>query len=352
MSRPEILLFYDGFELRAVDGFSRVAREQARRAARFVYKTARRGQTKTGFYTAFAMLRTCLEQAGCRVKVNDFAAARRSPATPIGVLGYSSVLEKLDGLPNPRLLGPGLFSSPLECPDLFSDPRNVLYLQSSEWVEALFAPWFTNRQRRWFAGLDLDRIPANDGTPKPIDVLIYDKIYFDRDAVYDRTIGKFRDLLDRHNLCHTTIRYGQYYRPDYLRSLRSSRCMAFFSHSETQGIAYQECLAMNVPVFAWDEGVWPNPMARQISDQPIPSTSVPYFDERCGRRFTMASMEADWARFLAMLPQFSPRRFVSSELSAAKSARLYLHAYSEVGAAHRLGGDTGSRIDQRPAGIV
>ena len=30
--------------------------------------------------------------------------------------------------------------------------------------------------------------------------------------------------------------------------LKSSRCMAFFAHSETQGMAYQQCLAMNVPI--------------------------------------------------------------------------------------------------------
>jgi hypothetical protein len=44
---PLVLLFYDGFEWRARQGsFARLG-AQARRAARFVYRTARRNQGET-----------------------------------------------------------------------------------------------------------------------------------------------------------------------------------------------------------------------------------------------------------------------------------------------------------------
>ena len=79
---------------------------------------------------------------------------------------------------------------------------------------------------------------------------------------------------------------------------------------------------MNVPIFAWDEGFWPNPAAAKISNRPIPCTSVPFFDERCGLRFTIASMEANWPQFLSALEQYAPRSFVATELTLDKSARL------------------------------
>src|SRR5262249_35090304 len=112
--------------------------------------------------------------------------------------------------------------------------------------------------------------------------------------------------------------------------LKSSQCMAFFAQSETQGMAYQQCLAMNVPIFAWDEGFWPNPDAAGVSSQPIPCTSVPFFDDRCGLRFTIASMAENWPHFFTALEQYTPRNFVASELTLDKSARLYLDAYAEV----------------------
>jgi len=328
--QSEVLLFYDGFELRAVDGFGRLLQEDIRRAARFVYKTVRRRQTRTGFYTWFLMLCQALKRAGCQVRINDFAAAQRNPDRPIGAAGYSSIIDRLASLPNPRLLGPGLFSSPVDIPTVFDDPRNVLYLQTCAWGEDMFRPWFGNRQRNWFGGFDVSTFTDAKAFPKSIDVLIYDKIYFNHDRLYEQTIGPFQRLLDQQGLRHATIRYGYYNNNDYQRILKSSRCMAFFAQSETQGMAYQQCLAMNVPIFAWDEGFWPNPAAAEISSQPIPCTSVPFFDERCGRRFTIASMEEDWLHFFTALERYTPRSFVASELTLDKSARLYLDAYAEV----------------------
>ncbi len=332
-TRPyQVLLFYDGYELRAVDGLVCRLQEDMRRAVRFSYKTLRRQQIRTGVYTSFVMLCQALKHAGCRVRINDFAAARRAHNSPIGVTGYCSIIEKVSELSNPRLLGAGLFSSPLDLPNVFDDPRNALYLQTCEWGEAVFRPWFGDRQRNWFGGFDVARFPDAKMFRKTIDVLIYDKIYHDREKYYELTIGRFKRLLDRQGLRHATIRYGCYNNNDYHRLLRSSRCMAFFSHSETQGMAYQECLAMNVPVFAWDEGFWLDPAGAKVSDQRIPSTSVPYFDGRCGLRFSIESMEANWRYFFSALERYSPRSFVAMELTLDKSAGLYLDAYAEVAA--------------------
>ena len=49
--------------------------------------------------------------------------------------------------------------------------------------------------------------------------------------------------------------------------------------------AYQEALASNLPVLAWDQGEWLDPARPRYSDAPVAATSVPYFSEACGLRF-------------------------------------------------------------------
>lgn len=329
---PEsVLLFYDGFERRCESRPWRRLAAELRRGARFGYRTLLRKQTRTGFYTAFLLLVQALERHGSRVRINDFAFAKAHPELPIGAAGYPTVLEKLEVLDNPRLVGPGLYASPLENPELFADPRNRLYLQCSAWIERMFAPWYGDRQRRWFAGLDLARFPDTRDRAKGIDVLIYDKIYFQRDRLHPETIGRFEDMLRRQGLSWTTLRYGQHHYGDFQAALAQSRAMAYFSHSETQGMACQEGLACNVPVFAWDEGVWPHPHAAALGKGPVACTSVPYFDERCGVTFTATTMLDAWPRFWAGRDGFAPRAFVRDELSLERSAGLYLRAYAEAG---------------------
>ena len=329
-STPTVLLFYDGFEHRARPGPVGYVASQTHRFARFSYRTLRRRQTRTGFYTWFVMLCRALKHAGVRVRINDFAAAAAAPNTPIGAAGYPSVLTALDRLTNPRLVGPGLYGNPLENPDLFKDPRNVLYLQTCDWNGDMFKPWFGDRQRPWFGGFDVADFPALDRAARTNDVLIYDKIYFDRDELYPRLIGAFVASLEARGLTYKIIRYGHYHYSDYLDAVRASRCMAFFAHSETQGMAYQECLASNTPIFAWDEGVWPSPVAKELGLGPIACTSVPYFDQRCGMRFKASTMLEAWTHFYPALDQFEPRRFIAEDMTLQKSAELYLKAYRET----------------------
>ena len=326
-----VLLFYDGHEHRAEPSLARRLPAELRRHARHLVKTIQRKQTKSGFYTWFHMLRDALKGAGLDVRVNDFATAARFPDHPIGAAGYPSVLDKLASLPNPRLVGPGFYASPLENTRLFDDPRNVFYIATCDWYADMFKPFYGDRLRRWFGGFDLDDFPDTRGAEKTYDVLIYDKIYFNRDAFYPATIASLLKHLEAQGLSSVVFRYGSYHYRDYIAALAASRSMAFFAHSETQGMAYQECLAMNVPICAWDEGVWQDPKAAELSHDPIPCTSVPYFDARCGERFKAAGMIETWDRFWSRLGGYEPRAFVGEQLTLARSADAYLAAYRETG---------------------
>ncbi len=326
-----ILLFYDGFERQAGTTTLAWLKGEARRHARFAWRTLRRRQVRTGYYTAFMNLCHALRRARYDVRVNDFAAARRYPNHPIGVCGYPSVFAKIDRLKNPRLIGPGLYSSPSENPKLMEDKRNRFYIERCEWMKNLFAPFYgADRLRPWYRGFDLDTFEDVSNLPKQYDVVVYDKIYHKRDELYAQTVEPFLKELEARGLRYRVFHYGAYIRQDYLAALRQTRSLAFFAHSETQGHAYQEAMAMNLPIFAWDEGVWLDPLATQVSDKPIPASSVPHFDERCGVRFTAADMLARFGEFWPALETFRPRDFVAQTLSLKGSAELYVAALRDT----------------------
>lgn len=327
-----VLLFYDGFERQAEAVPVLRVKAEVRRHARFVWRTIRKKQVRTGYYTAFMNLCLALRRAELDVRINDFATAQHFPDHPIAVCGYPTVFKKIDGLKNPRLVGPGLYSSPSENPKLMEDKRNRFYIQRCEWMKNLFAPFYGEENLRvWFRGFDVTDFEDVTELPKQYDVVIYDKIYHEREDRYAKTIAPFIKQLEAEGLTYRVFRYGSYIRQDYIAALKASRSLAFFAHSETQGHAYQEAMAMNLPIFAWDEGIWLDPLAKEVSDKPIPATSVPHFDDRCGVRFKAADMLEKWKTFWPRRATFTPRAFVAETLSLDRSAELYLQAYQEAG---------------------
>jgi len=328
--RKIVLLFYDGYERGANQALNARLAGEVRRHLRYGWRRIRRKQIRTGFYTWLFMLKDALASVGVQVRVNDFKYASAHPEHPIGLVGYPSVIDKVAGLSNPRLLGPGLFDTPEEPRPLLQDPRNQGYLQTCSWVFDLFLPVWGDRLDTWFGGFDIRKFPDARHENKTWDVLIYDKIYFDRVRNIELTIAPFIQELNRLGRSYTLIRYGQYQYEDYLAALKRSRSMAFFAHSETQGMAYQECLAMNVPIFCWDQGIWANPKAKEISDAPIACTSVPYFDDRCGVKFQTQNLIYRWEEFERGLPHFMPRAYVAEQLNLTNSAELYLRAYGKL----------------------
>jgi hypothetical protein len=318
-----VLLFYENFEQdRLVRGDRLVVR-----ALRRLYHASTAGRTGTGIETAFRLLVTSLERAGYRVVVNDHALARRNPRHPVGIAGYSHVLD-LVSLPNPAVLGPGLFDHPAIAPRLMEDPRFASYLVPSAWTLAMFEATYGGRCAIWFAGIDLSAWPDRRAHPKDIDVLVYDKVTC-QSPTYDTTLVQplLRTLKARGRSFHI-LNYAGYTHDEFRALLARSRAMAFLSEHETQGIAYQEAMASNVPILAWDQGSWLHPRRRQWQRDPVPASSVPYFSEACGVKFReVGEIPRAVDALLAGLDRFEPRRFVAANLSLRASADRYLAIY-------------------------
>lgn len=321
-----VLLFFEDFETdRFVSGDRHV-----KRALRKLYHRVTSGQKTTGFQTWFELLTTALERADCDVRIGDHRLARQNPDYPVGLCGYPHIVDGWK-LPNPAVLGPGLFDHPSQVPDLLDDPRFASYIVTCDWTQKMFAEWWGDACVHWHAGIDLSEWPDLSTADKSVDVLIYDKVRWQREHYEPKLIEPVLADLEQRGLSYEVVRYGHYGLDDYRSALRRSRSMLFFCEHETQGMAYQEALACNVPVVAWDNGFWLDPRREEFEKSPVPASSVPFFGPPCGATFTDAAAFGDvFDRFWSELAGFEPRAWVAENLSMESSATAYLAAYTSL----------------------
>lgn len=321
-----VFLFYKEYER---DSFFRHDR-YLKRVLRPIANRFRRSQTVSGFYIWYVNLVKALHKQGYRVELNNYRLARKNPTYPVGLVGYPIILEGWD-LPNPALLGPGFFDHPQICPDLMQDPRFRLYVVTCQWMKDIFEPVYGPCVVDWYAGIDTDLWNDTKDEPKSVDFLIYDKIRWEREKYEPSLLNPIINELEQRNLSYHILRYGQYQHAEYRRALGFSKAMLFLCEHETQGLAYQEALASNVPILAWDNGFWLDPRRPGFDPNPVPATSVPYFSPECGERFRDFSGFIDALdTFVAKLPTYEPRCYVQQNLSLEGSARLYMKHYSSL----------------------
>ncbi len=323
-----VLLFYKEYESDTLIPFDRYLK----RALRPIYYLFTHRQKTNGYRVWRDLLIKALEQQGYDVHLNDYALARNYPRYPVGLIGYPVLLEDWS-LPNPAVLGPGLYEHPLAAPDLMKDPRFKSYLVTCQWMEDMFKPYYGSQCVQWFAGMDTTAWPDTSQNKKEIDVLIYDKIRWDRDRLVPTLLEPILAHLEGCGLRTATIRYGQYDRDAYKALLSASKMMIFLCEHETQGMAYQEALTSNVPVLAWDNGFWLDPQREKFEPDPVPASSVPYFSEECGRTFKdIQSFYPAFEEFLQHQAEYRPRRFVEQHLTFAASAQAYMQYYNQAAA--------------------
>ena len=296
---------------------------------RFVRPMVRRlirGKTKIGGVgKVFVNLCLGLDRLGIAYKVNlPFANLRADDW--VGVLGrgrYS--LEGYDR-PNSIVAGIGLMTHPSEWPTLCDEYSVVKYLQHSQWANEIYKPYFGDRCTIWPVGIDTHNwVPST--AEKDIDILLYNKVMWDRTRNETLLLQPIRETLLRRKLKFIEVRYGNYREADYRELLARSKSMIFLCEHESQGLAYQECLASDVPVLAWDQGWWLDPNRFNWGTPNVPATSVPYFDSRCGERFEgVSDFEGKLDYFLARLErrEFQPRAYIQENLTLEDCAKRFM----------------------------
>lgn len=235
-------------------------------------------------------------------------------------LGLDVNIFKKFELNNPVVAGIGLMTHPSDAPDFFEKPYLKAYLQHSDWTVNIYNDYLQQTIcYRWPVGIDTQNWFAGDVTNKKIDFILYEKFLWldeDKKALLNHILEHLTNL--KMNL--QIIKYGEYTQNEYKLLLSQSRSMIFLCEHESQGLAYQEALSMGVPILAWDQGQWLDPNYSGTSLIPIPASSVPYFNSKCGITFVgIDDFNSKLVEFLKLHETFSPREFIIQNLSYDKS---------------------------------
>lgn len=254
------------------------------------------------------------------------------PQDKVVVLGMGKGCLEGYRQPNKIVAGIGLMSHPNEWPDM---PRNypvAKYLQHSEWTNRIYEKYYGSICKIWFAGIDTEKWKPITTTNK-IDVLVYDKIMWERDNTTATLLNPLLQQLKRLGLKYKVIRYGKYREQQYFNLLGQSACMLFLCEHESQGLACQEALAMNVPVMAWNQGLWLDPTRFALNEPLAPASSVPYFDHSCGSTFKdTPDFIRTFASFYEQVKRnsFEPRAYVLQHLTIEKSTLALLKIVNDT----------------------
>lgn len=304
------------------------------RYPRRVIRRLVRGSPRPGGHTrVFLNLCTGLDRIGVRYRVNDYGHANRHPREPACIVGKPFVLEK-NHWQNPILFGAAVYSHPIDDPRLLERLPVRMVLVPGPWMKDMFDPYWGETVRAWPVGIDTELWKPSPPEQKAVDVLLYDKVRWEHDSFDLSLIEPIRAVLRKNGRSFVEIRYGYYREEDFMAALSRCRTMIFLCEHETQGIAYQQALSCGVPVLAWDRGgPWQDPA--YFPDKVVfePVTSVPYWDERCGRRFLgAADFEMEWHEFWGAVSAkgYRSRDYVLEHLTLEQCSRDYFEIACQV----------------------
>jgi glycosyltransferase involved in cell wall biosynthesis len=140
--------------------------------------------------------------------------------------------------------------------------------------------------------------------------------------------------LEEKGITYKTIIYGKYKEEEYIDILNKVQFGIWIGSHESQGFALEEALSMNVPLLVFDvkslndeingEG---NRSYMEYSDYNLSATSCPYWDKRCGIRFTHIS-EFDECLESIRKNSYSPRQYILETLSPKVCYERLLQYYT------------------------
>lgn len=325
--RTPLFLFYEEPDPDRWFSGDRHLRKIVRRIVRGPHKPG-------GVMRWYLNLRAGLDRLGVPYRVNDYRGLARTPGAWAHVVGQHHVVGKIPA-GHPIVYGPAIADHPRDT-DFFGRADIRLLLIPCEWFKAMYdrdLAW-PGPRAVWPAGVDTELWQPPEIPPPADEVLLYDKIHWERDRYEPGLLNPIIDRLTRAGLKVHHLRYGFYREEDYRALLKRVGSMVFLCEHETQGFAYLQALSSGVPILAWDRGgLWKDPNYHPHLVNFSPVCSVPYFDARCGERFAdLAGFDEKFPRFHEAVRQrtYLPRDYVVDNLTLADRASAYLKLCESV----------------------
>ena len=187
----------------------------------------------------------------------------------------------------------------------------------SNWVKDLFVEKFSVPKQKvfvWPVGIEDLSCEKNI----EVDCLIYFKRRTENEL---DTVKKF---LEKNGLTYKIFNYGSYKQTDFIEQLSKVKFCFLLNGSESQGIAVQEIMSTNTPLFVWDVTEWND----QGEDFKVPCSSIPYWSDECGEVIlSEKDLESKFAYFYDRIYTYTPKNFVEKELSYKSSVDKLLEIF-------------------------
>lgn len=226
------------------------------------------------------------------------------------------------------ILGPNLFVLPKDIPRIYNI-KNAIYLQNSKWTYDLWLKLGFDKEKLkyWPCGIDTEEFTNvwSKDINKP--VLIY---YKQRDP---NLLIRVKQILNEKNIKYNIIKYGYYNENEFKNALANCSFIIWLGSQESQGIALQEALSSNVPMIVIDAKSLFDTFDKNGYEFPedlrnFETTSVPYFDNRCGlviRHLDELSEAID--NMFSLFYTFNPRDYILENLNLRKQATEFIKFY-------------------------
>jgi hypothetical protein len=215
---------------------------------------------------------------------------------------------------NNSLVGPNIAVLP--------DEEEVLIKQDykkcivpAEWIVNLYKKYISeDKLAVWPVGIDTELFNDASKEDKEVDCLIY---YKNRGA---DELSYIISILEKHNQSYAVAMYGYYEEHEFINSIKKSKYCFLLNNTESQGLAVQEIMSSNSPMFVWDVDYWDG----KGPDHITPATSVPYWSEICGIKVPApnaeANLESEFEKFLSEIKNYNPREFILENLTLEKQS--------------------------------
>jgi len=140
-------------------------------------------------------------------------------------------------------------------------------------------------------------------------------------------------VLDESSLKYKVYSYSSYDRIDYIQSLRKARFVIWIGSHESQGFAFQECLATGTPIYVYD--------VKSLKDEcssngrfnytdyslPLNATTASHWDSRCGMKvYSNQEFLEMFSEFTNKLDSFRPSEYIKETLSDEVCFKRFLDA--------------------------
>jgi hypothetical protein len=198
--------------------------------------------------------------------------------------------------------------------------KNSIYIQpSSPSIDIRKALGFTTLQMKSYCvGIDTDEFKPGKRNGLPF-VYVKNRKPEDIELVYS--------YLAKKKIQYHKIIYGSYNENAYKNILNSAPYGIWIGRNESQGIAVQEALSCNVPLFVWNISKRGDEYPLSKTKEPVKhmfATSVPYWDKCCGELvYTFAEFAESFDTFISTLNTYYPRTFIINNLSLSKRATVF-----------------------------